>query len=165
MKKPIEQQIAELTYEQKNSLKDIYKKFLTSFIVVWVIAFLVGAGLFITFTVKAQEAKDRYDYLQTKIDLHAANYNWDFDLYDEKMDAFDEYYDMQEKKPLAFFAGGAVLALGLVLVLGIFKSKYPYFSEKKYSYLKKTGYYNNPQLQNFYYQNYQNGMNNYNQRQ
>ena len=157
--------MAELTYEQKSSLKDIYKKFLTSFIIVWVVSFLVGASLFVTYAVKAEEAKNEYNYIETQIVLGEANSNWNFDLYDKKYEAFEEYNDMNGKKPLAFFAAGAVLLIGFGLVLGIFKVKYPYFSEKKYSYLKKTGYYNNPQPQNFYYPNSQYGMNNYNRRQ
>lgn len=145
MKKPIEQQVAELTIEQRNSLKEIYKKFTMSAIIVWVIAFLVGAGLFANFTVKAEEAKDRRDSIQTQIDLNETTFTLNFDLYDELHEAEDEYYDMQGKKPLAFFALGGILLIGIGTVCGIFKSKYPYFSEKKYSYLKKSGYYNSLQ--------------------
>lgn len=143
MKRTIEQQIVELTFEQKNNLKEIYKKFAISVAIVWVIAFLVGAGLFVSFTVKAEEARDRKESIQAQIDLNKMSFNFNFDLYDELYEAEDEYYDMQGKKPLAFFALGGVLLIGFGIVLVTFKSKYPYFSEKKYSYLKKTGFFSN----------------------
>lgn len=145
MKKTIEQQVAELTFEQKNTLKEIYKKFAISVLIVWVVAFLVGAGLFVNFTVKAEEAKDRKESIQTQINLNKMSFNFNFDLYDELYEAEDEYYDMQEKKPLAFFALSGILLIGFGIVLVTFKSKYPYFSEKKYSHLKKTGFYSNLQ--------------------
>jgi len=46
-------------------------------------------------------------------------------------------YDIIEQKYLSIGIVAGVGFVGLLIIYFIFKRKYPYFSEKKYAYLKK----------------------------
>ncbi len=143
MAKPIEQQVAELTNEQRNSIKSIYKKAVIAEICCIIIGLIISACSFVFVAVKAEEAEDRYNKLDAQVSMNP----FDFDLRDEWLDAMDEYHTYEDKgiKILSIVPGLILAFVGIIASLCIIKAKYPYFSEKKYTYLKKSGYYNAPQ--------------------
>lgn len=143
MKKPIEQQIAELTHEQRNSIKGIYKKYIVVYVAVLVIGIIVSAVSFMFVSMKLEKAEERYERLAIQQEINEKNGTFDFELSDEKTEAMDEYYDLKPIRIFSLLTGPIVILIGTGVIFGIFKSKYPYFSEKKYTYLKKNGYYNN----------------------
>ena len=145
MAKPIEQQIAELTIEQRNSLPKIYKKYLICLGCIVLAGIIVLVSMFAVVSMKLEKAQERYERLETQQALNEMNGTFDFALSDEKLEAMDEYYDMIPLKPLSLCVGGAIILIGTLALFLIFRLKYPYFSEKKYTYLKKRGYYNAPQ--------------------
>ena len=136
-KKTIEQQIAELTPEQKNNMGKIYKKYVLSLISIVLVGVILIIGIFAYASIREEQAKDEHDKIQATIELNKSNNTYDFSLYDESMEAIDEYYNIKQLKPLSLVIGGIVTMIGVVIVYVIFKKKYPYFSEKKYTYLKK----------------------------
>lgn len=144
LEKTIEQQVAELTPQQKNSIKDIYKKFIIVYVVVLVIGIIVSAASFMFVSMKLEQAQERYERLETQQAINEMNGTFDFALSDEKMEAIDEYYDLKPIRVFSLLTGPVVILIGTGVILVVFKSKYPYFSEKKYTYLKKVGYFNNP---------------------
>ncbi len=133
----IEQQIAELTPEQKNNMGKIYKRYIICLISVFLIGVLVGIGIFAKASINEKKAKDEHDGLQTKIELSEITHKYDTSLFDESSEALDEYYDAKLLKSSALAIGSAISLIGILVVFIAFKKKYPYFSEKKYSYLKK----------------------------
>lgn len=145
MKKTIEQQIAELTSEQKNSMKKIYRKYLISFFSVILVGVILIVGIYLYAAEPAKEAKAKYDELSEQIDiLSDDDWNLDasremFELMEKRGEYFDEYHDMKRLKSSSLGIGGGVGFIGLLVVILIFKKKYPYFSEKKYLYMKKSG--------------------------
>ena len=134
---PIEQQIAELTPEQKNAMGKIYKKYAISIIAVLLLCVIAIVVLYAQASTKEEQAKEEYDIIQTKIALYEQAKRYDLSLYDESMKALDEYHDAQQAKYFVLVAVSVVGILGILAVMFIFKKKYPYFSEKKYAYLKK----------------------------
>ena len=133
----IEQQIAELTIEQKNNMGKIYKKYLISIISIFLLGILAGVGIFAEASIKAERAKEEWDRLEAISDFNEANNIYDSSLSRKTIDAIDEYYDAEQEKSGGIAAGSAVSLLGVLLTFAVFKKKYPYFSEKKYEYLKK----------------------------
>ncbi len=136
-KKTIEEQIAELTPEQKNSMGKIYKKLNISIITVFLICIVLIIGIFFYFHNEEKRASDEHDRIQTTIDINSSNYKYDFSLYDDSDEALDRVYDMQEAQYLTIIIGCLVGILAIGMILVVFKTKYPYYSEKKYKYLKK----------------------------
>jgi hypothetical protein len=133
----IEQQIAELTPEQRNNMGKIYKKLILSLIAVVLVGVLVGVGLFVEASIRLEKAEEKHDRISTKIELNTASNSYDFSLYDEQKEALNEYYDIKQERPVSLVIGTGISFIGVVAVGLVFKAKYPYFSEKKYSYLKK----------------------------
>ncbi|MBO5870634.1 MAG: hypothetical protein J6Q89_07795 [Clostridia bacterium] len=133
----LEQRVAELTPEQKSNMGKIYKNYIISLLSVILVGVLLTIGLFLEGSIKEERAKDEYDKIQTMIELNETNNKYDFSLFDESLEALDEFYDMKQKKNLSFVIGSGVTFFGVLAVYFIFKIKYPYFSEKKYTYLKK----------------------------
>lgn len=129
----IEQQITELTPEQRNNMGKIYKKYVISLVSLVIIGVLLSLVIFAAASIKEERAENRYDRYQTELAINP----YDFSLMEASSDAFDEYMDIAENKYLSFVLGGSFILLGCFVVYFIFKIKYPYFSEKKYSYLKK----------------------------
>lgn len=134
----IEQQIAELTPEQRNAMGNIYKKYVISLIVVFLLGVLAAVGMFVEASIREGQANDELDKIQTMIALNEITNKYDFSLFDESSEALDEYYDAKHDKNWAPAKGSAVSFFGVLIVIIIFKKKYPYFSEKKYTYLKKA---------------------------
>ena len=133
----IEQQIAELTPEQKNNMGKIYKRLIVSLVAVVLVGVLAGVGMFVEASIREEKAKEKHERITTKIELNAADNTYDFSLFDEQKEALNEYYDIKESKTSTLVIGSGISFLGVVVVGLVFKVKYPYFSEKKYSYLKK----------------------------
>ena len=132
-----EQQIAALTPEQKRSMGTIYKKYIVTLLLIALAGVFIIAGLFVGATIREGNAKVRYDAIQTQIELNEMTNTYDASLFDESSEALDEYYDMKQQKNLSLVIGSGVVVVGVLVTYGIFKKKYPYFSEKKYTYLKK----------------------------
>ncbi len=133
----LEQQIAELTPEQKNNMGKIYKKYIIFLISILLVGVLVGIGIFAEASINEKKAKDKHDKIQTLIELNETTNKYDFSLFDEDLEALDEYYDAKLRKNSALVIGSAIAFFGVLGVYFTFKKKYPYFSEKKYTYLKK----------------------------
>lgn len=138
MSKPsIEQQVAELTPEQRNRMGTVYKKYLITLLLVALAGVLVTIGLFVEANIRETIAHNRHEALQAEIELNEMTNTYNAALFDESQEALDEYYDSKQQKGLSLMIGSGVMLGGLVITYGIFKKKYPYFSEKKYAYLKK----------------------------
>ncbi|MBR5239294.1 MAG: hypothetical protein IKW04_01795 [Clostridia bacterium] len=149
MKKTLEEQIAELTPEQKSNMKTIYKKYFcctTCICIIFVIIMIAGFGYF---SKEEQKAKAIYDYKVTTIELdnqfkeQLAEINGEMYIgpnsYEvpEVAAAREKYQNMSLAKFGTLVVGGAIGLVSTLAVFCIFKKKYPYFSEKKYKYLKK----------------------------
>lgn len=145
MAKPIEQQVAELTNEQRSSIKSIYKKMVIVEICCIIIGLIISACSFVFVAVKAEEAKDRYEMLETQQALNEMNGTFSFALSDEEMEAMDEYYDYKGIQIFSLLPGLGLSLIGIIVSYCIMKAKYPYYSEGKYKYLRNSGYYNAPQ--------------------
>ena len=133
-KQSIEQQVAALTEEQKNNLESIYKKYHRCLIFILIGALVLTLGLYCFFSVREAEAKDRYDAATASL-LMSDSYN--SPSYKTSYELLDEYFDAKELTSLAFVIGPAALLVAELIVILLFKQKYPYFSEKKYRYVKK----------------------------
>ncbi len=136
--KSIEQQIAELTPEQKSNMGKIFKREIISIAAV-LIGFIVIAGsIFAYASIKEKQAKVEYDTIQAQIEFNTTIHYHDLTFYDKSEELFDEYYDMKQLKTDSLMVGSGVSLAAVLVICAIFKVKYPYFSEKKYKYLKKT---------------------------
>jgi len=135
--KTLQEQIAELTEDQKNNMGKIYKKYVISIAVILVISICTIVGLLVTGSIREEKAKEKYDRIQTQIAMNERLNIHDFSLLDESSEASDAYYDIIEQKYLSIGIVAGVGFVGLLIIYFIFKRKYPYFSEKKYAYLKK----------------------------
>ena len=129
-KKPIEQQVAELTPEQKSKMGKIYKGYLIATISVLLASVIAIVVLYSGASIRCEQAKEKYDRLEAQ-----SLYN--INLFDERMEAMDAYYDAKIDKGVALMIGGGIGSVCLLAVAIFVKVKYPYFSEKKYTYLKK----------------------------
>ena len=99
---------------------------------------LVAVGMFVEARIRERRAKDEHDKIQTMIALNEKNNKYDFSLFDESSDALHEYYDAKRDKSSALVKGSVISFFGVLAVIIVFKKKYPFFSEKKYTYLKKA---------------------------
>lgn len=133
----IEQQIAELTPEQKANMGKLFKKYIAGIVVVCLVAILAAGGLFVETSLRLEKAEERYERISTEIELNAENNTYDLSLFDEKREALDEYYDIKEERLNSLYVGCAIAFFGVIVIEVIYRKKYPYFSEKKYAYLKK----------------------------
>ena len=139
--KTVEQQVAELTQEQKNNMGKIYKNYVFSLISVVLVGVILIIGIFAYASIEGEKAKDKYDAYQTSQEIREQTdkLQGKITVYGigEGMELLDEYHKMKLLKPLSLVIGGVVCMIGVIAVYLIFKKKYPYFSEKKYTYLKK----------------------------
>lgn len=129
--RPIEAQVAELTDEQKRTIPKIYKYHLI-FSIVLIVALL--AGLLIAH-VGVVNAQSDYDEIQAKISASPVGY---LQYGAESRAAFDALDAAVNVRTMFAIIGGIVtilLACGAQLLIS---KKYPYYSEKKYTYLKKS---------------------------
>ena len=140
MKKPIEQQVAELTLEQRGSLKKIYKRTLVAELIVAGIAIFACLAMFIFLGIETAEAKEEMEFYQTQIEIeeNMPGLNFDFELHEEYREAMDEYYDLKQVTNIAYIAIGLLAMLAIVGIAIFVKTQYPYFSEAKYRYCKKN---------------------------
>ena len=135
--KPIEQQVAELTPAQRNNLGKIFVGYLVSLILLIAIGLGVGVGMFLYYDEAADEAEMKMDAIDLEIDLNNRLGIIDTDLYDEQEEYTDEYYDMKEMKSLSLIIAPGIAFVGILVLVLVVKFKFPYFSEKKYNYVKK----------------------------
>ena len=133
----LQEQIAEMTEEQKNNMGKIYKKYVLSIVLVFCVGILIALGLFAEASIREEKAKEKHNRIQAQIELNEQTNEYDFSLFDESSNALDEYYDMKQQKNLSLVIGSGIAFFGVLITYFIFKRKYPYFSEKKYNYLKK----------------------------
>ena len=133
-KTTIEQQVAALTPEQRANMKPIYRKYFSASILVLLLAVVLGVVSFLLISKAADDAKARLDELDRLTD---ENPSYILECIDEKLDCIDRYYDMKSLKPMALGVFGIVCILGAIVIYFVFKRKYPYFSEKKYAFIKK----------------------------
>ena len=133
----LQEQIAEMTEEQKNNMGKIYKKYVLSIVLVFCVGILIALGLFAEASIREGKAKEKHNRIQAQIELNEQTNEYDFSLFDESSNALDEYYDMKQQKNLSLVIGSGIAFFGVLITYFIFKRKYPYFSEKKYNYLKK----------------------------
>lgn len=142
-KKTMEQQITELTTEQRNNLGKIFKKLMISYTVIISLGVILSIGLLLFSTMKAGHAKSQYDAIQNQLDYNQRNNIYNLDLFDESSALFDEYLDWIEFRPLSVTVVAIIAIVAVLITLLIFKIKYPYFSEDKYLYLRKIEKKNN----------------------
>ena len=137
MKKPIEQQVAELTPEQRGNLGKAFKLMIMLIIISLLIGILTGLVFYAENKEQEKIAKEKYDETQAKIDEASENNIFDLSLYDDNLEAMNEYYDKKNKTYRGVVYGG-IVASGCCFASAFYMNyKYPYFSEKKYFYLKK----------------------------
>ena len=114
-----------------------YKKYVLSIVLVFCVGILIALGLFAEASIREEKAKEKHNRIQAQIELNEQTNEYDFSLFDESSNALDEYYDMKQQKNLSLVIGSGIAFFGVLITYFIFKRKYPYFSEKKYNYLKK----------------------------
>lgn len=136
-KMSIEQQVAELTPEQKNNLLKAWKKYVKISIAIVVLMFIALIGMYVEAGIRVEEANDKYERIQTQIALNEYNGGYDSSLYSARYDAWDELYDAKQDQNRAFIICGGAGFVAALVTLFVFKKKYPHFSEKKCRYLKK----------------------------
>lgn len=136
----VHRQIASLTPEQLGNMKKIYKKYILSFVAVFLIGLIAGLSFFLVFHAKQEQAKARWDALEAEHDSYEQSglIGMATTTSMDTLNAIDEYYNMKETKTNAFIITPAIWLVGIAIVALIFKAKYPYFNEKTYFYLKKT---------------------------
>lgn len=137
--RPIEIQVAELNEEQKNNIVMLYKKQFKVLIIAMIV-FAVALVAFIGFRISASIAKDDWDRIETSIALNEIDGSYNEELYDANYDAIDRYYDLLQYSNLSLMIGGGltfVIACLSLLVISNGKKQVPYYSEKKYRYIKK----------------------------
>lgn len=138
--RPIEIQVAELNEEQKNNIVMLYKKQF-KILIIAMIVFAVVIVAFIGFRIAASIAKDDWDRIETSITLSGMDGSYDMGLFDANYDAMNRYYDLLQYSNLSLMIGGGLaLIIGCIslIVLSNGKKQFPYYSEKKYRYIKKT---------------------------
>lgn len=134
----MQEQVAELSYEQKLSIMKI-RKCAVIFEAFLMVILVVALALTVFFHIQAADAKDEADRIDTMRKLDAINGKFSLNSFDEWEEAFDRYCDMQDAGMYTMLIGGVVLVLGGVGELVYIKTKYPYYSDKKYKYIKKNG--------------------------
>lgn len=127
--RPIEMQVAELTPEQRKKLPKIYTTSVIAVVVPVIVLVLVVFGLF----ARGFELREEAVLHTEMIDMGV----YDFTEYDEFYEKMDEADAMIET---AFIVSGvgAVFLIVYVLIFNVaIYKRYPYYSEKRYFYLKK----------------------------
>ncbi len=133
----IQEKIAAMTPEQKRSIGGLYKKYITTLVIIVVIGAVITAGFYFFFSLQADSAYDEYEAISTTIELDGMKGYCDFSLYEKQLESYNRYCDFEVLKPLSFSFGGLILIIGTLATFFVYKKKYPYFSEKAHSYLKK----------------------------
>lgn len=134
MEMSIEQQVAALTDEQKANMGRIYKRYVTTLLSIVAAVVIVAVAVFVCITLKIDEVQNKREALAISMQLDPLN---SLSLFDESSALLDQYYDLQQWKSYVLILAGVTALMAVLIVFVIFKKKYPYFSEKKYTYLKK----------------------------
>ena len=137
--RPIEIQVAELNEEQKDNIVKLYKKQF-NWTIVAMIVLIIAVGFFIGFRVVSAEAADEHEKIETSIALNEDSNTYNFELFEESMDALNRQYDFEQYSHLSLIIGGGVSLIFSGIALAIVssgKKQMPYYSEKKYRYIKK----------------------------
>lgn len=135
--KPIEQQVAELTPQQRMSLGKIFKWYLVTLILLVAIGVSLVVGLYVYYDSAADAAELKHDAVQLHIALNEGLGEFDLSLYDKSQQYLDEYFDMEQMKSSALLIGSGFSFVGVLVLYLVVKLKYPYFSEQKYFYVRK----------------------------
>jgi len=138
----MEQQIASLTPEQRASMKPIYRRYALCLVASIVLAVVVTVVLFLIFRAELAKAEEEYDRLDRAVELEEQKQEMfggfiDLDLLAAHSDAMEHYFDCKGRTFVPFIIGGFMLFALALVVMVVFKVKYPFFSEKRYGYLKK----------------------------
>ena len=141
-KKPVSEIAAELTEEQKKTVKKLFvinvAAVCVAIAMALVFAFLLGTG-----TVAKNEAKDQLDdyyerqeMLADKDPLYFLNEeNLENPYYDQYMEISGSLLQLSK---IMMICGGVLFVI-MVIAAVVQSKKYPYYSEKLYFYLKKNG--------------------------
>ena len=139
MKDSIENQVAQLTEEQKRNMGKIYKKYTISLCSIFVITVITAVFAYFYFGAQAEKAADRYEAMKTQNELQQmqAEMTGSFYVPPANTSTLVAYYDLLQDQGISIMVIGIIGLICEFAVYLIFKKKYPYFSEKKYKYLKK----------------------------
>ena len=133
--RPIEMQVATLTPEQRAKIPKIFK---TALVLCLVPLFIFLLTVIATYA-RVFELREEAELHSEMIDMGV----YDFTAYDEYYDMLDEV-DKANETAFVVTVAGAISIIVYVLVVNLVISKrYPFYSEKRYYYLKKlkkTGY-------------------------
>ena len=95
---------------------------------------------------QAEKAYDEYEELSEEYEELREEYEEQGKIYlnedmrDEVNDAWDNYDGLTDTVDLLFYVSGAalcVLIIGTIVIQVVITKKHPYYSEKKFTYLKK----------------------------
>lgn len=137
-KNTIEQQVAELTNEQRLTVMSIGKKYRLSLlpaIFISIIAVIVSV-CFLAESKDISESIESYQYLR-ELSMEDLNFTKAFEYSETIDELFDKKDECSKAATTTLIIGGIT---GIVYIIGtilFFKTKYPYFTEGKYEYLKK----------------------------
>lgn len=131
-KRPIEQQVADLTADQKQKLGKI---FWTQLIVV-ILLVATCLTIIVCGSITIHQANTELDQLQFQIDMEdPLEYN--AALHDQYWVAWDKLDAAWEFYPILLIVYGAIAMAALVIMMVVTAKKFPYYSEKKYFYVRK----------------------------
>lgn len=136
-KRPIEQQVAELTPEQRNNMGKVFKTYVISLVSILLLFGIAVVALLTFSNAREKEAKEKYDEVQAIVDSFEQKGKYNPNAYEALELAMDNYYDIREGKALNLMVISIIALFLYLLAIIIIKKKYPYFSDKKYTYLKK----------------------------
>ena len=133
---PIEEQVSQLTKEQRDNIPKIRKQLISVIAIFAIACILLGAVASLAYTLKANNALTQFkatmkELLETDDNLKR------FELL-VKQNEYLEVYEQSLKVghyPLVFAAVG--ILIGATIIIMVFNKKYPYFSEQRYSYIRK----------------------------
>lgn len=133
--KSIEKQISELTEEQKINILEKGKRFCIVSIVCYIVMFMIIGGWFVLSSVMIEGAEANVNMLKTKLDLGIGEHSV---VLNQWLDAIHVHGIILD----VCSAVNVVIAVAFLSFLAIriilFKKKYPYYSDRRYSYLKKA---------------------------
>ncbi len=154
MTKNIAQEVAELTSEQKNNIANIHLKQLVGETLIITITLIVAIVSFVRFSIKENAANTTYVFLKENPSFSSISCEIIGDPTDEgsiplESSQIQSNYNAQmksleERKEMNTLKWSSIIICGIfglicLAVLHIFlKKKHPYYSEKKYRYLKKN---------------------------
>lgn len=154
MKKNIEQEVATLTPEQKDSLPNIYKTQMIGQTLILAVALIIATICFARFSIKENAAEDNYNLLTSNqnmtmtvdgtitnslsLDSTQMNSIHILDNNDAQLQLLEEKNEMGTYKWVSLVVCGVAGIICLFILHIFLKKKHPYYSGKKYKYLKNN---------------------------